>query len=474
MKISGMLALLFTMLSIQIIYAQEEDLKIGGQLYLDERFLLESPNDWAWNENRLTINLEKRVSGNSAFKSEIWLRNIGLPAVNSSADLYNKGIVDPYNLEIREAYLQINGFLSSKLDLSIGRQRIAWGTADKLNPTDNLNPYDFEDILDFGRHRGSDAIKLDYYFNNDFSFQAVYIPFFQPANLPIGLFSNIFAPPFALPPGINLVESNDKILMPRYNLAESSTAGFRMKGFAKGVDFSLSYLWGRDGLPFIKSNRISLSEENPTDIRVDSELYFARMHILGADLATSIFGIGLMAEAAVYIPDQDVVMSTVLAPIDFTQIAPSALPSLLAMFASSGNSLFGDSLLLDQSKPYTRFIVGTDYNFADGSYFNLQYMHGFIHERGRENLNDYFFLRYEKSFFRDKLKIAPLSGGFIVSDWSNIAEAYSIIFMPEIAYKATINSEISISTILFEGKGDNLFAGLQNYDMLMLKMKYMF
>ncbi|MCK7509029.1 MAG: hypothetical protein MZV70_36675 [Desulfobacterales bacterium] len=82
--------------------------------------------------------------------------------------MYNKGIVDPYNLEIRELYIQLYGFLFDNLDVTSGRQRIVWGTADKLNPTDNLNPLDLEDILDFGRRRGSDAINLNYYFNSEF------------------------------------------------------------------------------------------------------------------------------------------------------------------------------------------------------------------------------------------------------------------------------------------------------------------
>ena len=169
-------------------------LKLSGELLTDQRVLLNEPNDWAWNENRLTIELNQRITDNSKFYSEVWLRNIGLPNINSSTDLYNKGIVDPYNLEVREAYVQLYGFLTKNLDVKIGRQRITWGTADKLNPTDNLNPYDLEDVLDFGRHRGSDAISFDYYFNSEFSLQGAFIPFFQPANMPVGIFADALTP----------------------------------------------------------------------------------------------------------------------------------------------------------------------------------------------------------------------------------------------------------------------------------------
>ena len=435
----------------------EDKLKLSGELFTDDRFLLKDNNDWAWNENRLTLNLDKKITGNSKFRSEVWLRNIGLPNLTEASDLYNKGIVDPYNLEIREAYVQINGFLSKNLDLSIGRQRIAWGTGDKLNPTDNLNPYDMEDILDFGRHRGSGAVNMTYYLNNDFSVQAVFVPFFQPANMPVGMFANALNPGMELPQGMSLTGYSDTLLMPRYSVGQSSTSGLRFKGFAKGIDFSLSYVWSIDGIPFNTANTI-----NPVDtlggVFINSQLSFARMHVFGADLATSLFGFGVWAEAALFIPEKDIVMSTIL-------------PAVINGVAIS---LTWDSVLVDKTEPYLKFILGVDYFFADGSYFNLQYMHGFIHEKGRDNLNDYFFFQYEKRFVNDKLKIAPLSGGFIVTDWSDVSNNYALIYMPQIAYQATANAELSLSTVIFDGKGESMFASLKDYNMFLFKMKYSF
>jgi hypothetical protein len=435
----------------------ENKLKLSGELQTDERFLLKDKNDWAWNETRLTLKLDKKITSNSKFYSEVWLRNIGLPNLITSANLYNKGIVDPYNLEIRQAYVQLYGFLTKNLDVTIGRQRIVWGTADKLNPTDNLNPYDMEDILDFGRHRGSDAINLNYYFNNDFSMQGVFIPFFQPANMPVGIFSDALNPVLELPQGMVLKGYSDTILMPRYSVGKSSISGLKFKGFAKGVDFSVSYVWGIDGLPFNTRNTFF-----PVDalggININSQLSFARTHIIGADLATSLAGIGFWTEAAAFVPEKDVVMTNDL----------SALYPMLPVPVTQ------DSLILDKTKPYLKFVAGGDYFFADGSYINLQYMHGFIHERGNKHLNDYLFLQYEKKFFNEKLKVAPIGGGFIVADWDEIKDNYALVYMPEISYNATDNAEIILSTVIFNGKGANLFANLKDYNMFMFKLKYSF
>jgi len=460
MKQPGLTVIIVIVLSISSNIAKAQDdgnkMKLSGELLTDQRFLLEDPNDWAWNENRLTLKFNKKIAGNSKFYSEVWLRNIGLPGINSSADLYNKGIVDPYNLEVREAYVQLFGFLTKNLDVKIGRQRITWGTADKLNPTDNLNPYDMEDVLDFGRHRGSDALSLDYYFNSEFSLQGVFIPFFQPANMPVGTFANALTPSMELPQGMILMGFTDQINMPQYNLSESSTAGLKFKGFAAGFDFSLSYVWGRDGMPISTYNTFT-----PVDamggININSQLSFYRTHIFGTDLAGSIRGVGVWAEAAAFLPENEVIMTN----------------NLSAMYPMSPVPVIQDTTVLEK-KTYTKFILGADYNFANGAYLNFQYMHGFINERGKDALNDYFFVRLEKKFFEDKLKIAPVGGGFIVSDWSDVGNNYAIVYIPEISYMATDNAEITLSTALFSGKGDNMFATMKDYNMMMFKLKYSF
>lgn len=459
MKRINILSLLFLLFLVtSIANAQSENnLNISGELLTDERLLLNEENDWAWNENRLTLQLDKRITGNSKFYSEVWLRNIGLPKITQSSDLYNKGIIDPYNIEIREAYIQLYGVLTKNLDVSIGRQRIVWGTADKLNPTDNLNPLDLEDVLDFGRRRGSDAINLNYYIKNDFSLQGVFIPFFLPANMPVGIFSNALNSSMESPQGMILKEFSDTLLMPEYNLRESSTAGLKFKGFAKGVDFSASYVWGYDGLPFVTKNTF-VPVDTLGGTSINSQLSYTRTHIIGADLATSIAGIGFWAEAAAFIPENDVIMTN----------------DLSAFYPTSPVPVTQDSLILDKTKPYLKYVIGCDYNFANGSYLNFQYMHGFVHERGNDKLNDYFFLRYEMNFADGKLKVAPIGGGFIVTDWNNIKDNYALVYMPEIVYKATINTEISLSTVIFNGNGDNLFANLKDYNMLMFKIKYSF
>ena len=401
------------------------------------------------------MKVSKRITGSSKFYSEIWVRNIGLPSIVHSSDLYNKGIIDPLILEIREANIQFFGFLFKNLDVKIGRQMIAWGKAERISPISNLNPFDMEDILDFGRQRGTDAIDANYYFTSDFYIQGVYLPFFRQANLPIGMFAEALAPGMTLPEGMTLMKLNDTILMPRYNLRQSSSAGVKLKSYTKGIDLSLSYVWGYDGLPVTELNTFT-----PFDmmggVSISSQLSYMRTHIIGADFSTSIAGAGLWGEAALFIPDREIVMTS-----DLTALYPGSLVPATV-----------DSTLFD--KPYLKYIIGGDYNFSNGSYLNIQYLHGFFHERGESSLNDYIFMQYEIRFFREKLKIAPIGGALIVTDWQNFRESYSVAYLPRIAVRDSDDIEITLSAAVFDGNGESLFSKFNDFDMFMLNLKYSF
>ena len=432
-----------------LVKAQENKVRFGGNFLTDQRFLLQDEGLWVWNENRLDFHLEAKFKNKAKFYTDVWLRNIGLPNIASASELYNKDIVDPYNLSIREAYVEFYGLFTKNLDVKIGKQRIAWGTADKLNPTDNLNPYDLEDVMDFGRHNGSIGINLNYYFTNDFSLQAVYIPFFQPATMPIGVFAVAFTPTIELPPPLYVVSATDSLVMPVASLGKSGTIGTRFKAFLGGFDFSVSYIYGFDGLAVPFHNSFTpVNLEGGVDIHTTTGFY--RQSIFGADFAGSIGSVGIWGEAAGFLPDDKVIMTN-----DF------AGQPLLEL----------DSLIVD-NKLYLKFVLGMDYTFREGSYINFQYLHGFIHERGEGNQNDYFMFGYEKAFIENKLKIEPLTGGFIVSDWNDVSNNYAIVWVPSIRYRPIDNGEIQLGAYIYAGKGDNLFTNLTGYDMGFLKVRY--
>lgn len=432
------------------IQAQDTPLQWSGTIETDQRLLLEDEQDWAWNENRLDLSLEKRLTP-LQIKGNIWVRHMGPSVTEEYADLFQKDKINPWNLDIRELYADVHGFLFDELDLRIGRQEIAWGTADTFNPTNNLNPYDLEDVLDFGRVMGSDAINLQWYFTHQTSLQMIYIPRFRPAAMPMGVFSGLFD--FEIPvetqrDEINVPVVSGNLIMPRNNLSEGANLGVRLQSFAANTDFSFSYVYGRDPMPIPDYANIEVDDE-AGDYLAHADMIFPRHHILGADFAGSISRVGIWGEVALFIPESDVVMDV-------------AMP----MTGVESSTLLED--------PYEKFVIGGDYTFSGGTYLNMQYLRGFLHERGRDELNDYLIWEVERELWRDRLLIQPFTGGLSVTDWDDPGDNYAIFYTPEITYQEIDNFDISLGGFLFSGQGEGIFAEMEDYNMIRLHVEASF
>lgn len=427
--------------------AQDNPLLWRGQLETDHRLQTEGDNDWLWNENRIDLTFEKRAMP-VRIVGNLWLRHLGPSIAENSSDLYLKDRINPWNLDIREAYVEVYGFLSDKLDLKVGRQQIAWGTGDQLNPTNNLNPPDLEDIFDFGRVRGTDAINLQWHFSHAVSLQTVFVPFFRPANLPLGAYADLLTIPVELPPDMQMQTYSDSLVNPRNSISESASYGARLRGFAFNTDLSLSYVYGRLHLP-VPEHAVLTPVNMTGNIDVAATMTFPRHHILGADLAGSIGRVGVWAEAAVFFPERKINM-TVESPMD----------------------TFVETMM--EKKAYTKLLLGADYTFTNEIYINIQYLKGFLHEYGHGNLNDYLVLQTERWFRQNTLRIQPLAGGISIADCDEPADNYALFYTPEITYAGIDNLELSLGGYFFCGKGDNLFAGLKNLNMLRLHVRASF
>lgn len=431
-------------------------LEINGYLQSDQKLLYKNSNPWIWNENRLNLELQKSTDSYQFF-SQMWFRNIGIPNYNNFASLYNKAILQPWDFELKQLYIKSRDFLFPSLDLTIGKQIINWGTADKINTTSNINPCDFEDILDFGRKRGVWAINAEYYFAQNYKLQAVLSPFFEPANLPIGVFGNIFTQNISLPTGLTLHNFTDTLVIPNNKFEQTFTAAAKLKATFSYIDFSFSYVYGFDPLPQPAFNAI-----RPIDmmgnVDVSTQLSYTRQHIFGFDAVSNVGGANVWAEIAAFLPTKDVVMTTDL----------SALYPLFSPVKSI------DSVLIEAKNPYFKYTIGADYFFDNGFYLNVQYNRGFLHERGKKELNDYIIVRFEKSMFYDKLKIMPLQGAVAVSDWQKLKDSYTFVYMPEIIYKPSSNIELSVLTSIIDGKGESMFIKIKDFDAFMIKVKYNF
>ena len=65
--------------------------------------------------------------------------------------------VQPWSLDIDEAWVEAGDLLFEGMDLRIGQQRFAWGVAEGVNPLDVVNPYDLADPTRFDQRLGISA-----------------------------------------------------------------------------------------------------------------------------------------------------------------------------------------------------------------------------------------------------------------------------------------------------------------------------
>lgn len=424
------------------------DTELNGFIKSDNRLLVsEDKLTFVDIYNTLRLKVNAKVSDKVYAFSSLDLRYHDFSRTESPAELGEREKINPLDLGVWEAYVDLFGFPLENLDLRIGKQRIAWGTADTLNPTDNLNPDDFSDPLDFGRKLPTTAFNATYYLG-DYTLTGIWQPALRPVLLPQTGFT--FAqemPSLPLPPTLTVAEREKRLLLPEWSLKNSMFAA-KLKSTLLNVDSSLSYFRGFDDIPILKS--ITATPIDATSLKITSELSFPKLNVIGADLAGEFFSIGFWGEGAIFLPDEESVL-LITAP------GPQGTPQTEKQ-----------TMLKDEA--YFKYTVGLDYTFKGGIYINAQYMHGFFHERGQENLQDYIIARVEKEFFNEELKVA-LNGGVEIKEFDDIKNNIGYIVVPELTLKPADNVEITLGTFLLDGKDRTLFGQWKDQDQAYLKVK---
>ncbi len=266
-----------------------------------------------WSSSRF-VDDEKNLGSGA-----LWLKwskqlphGIGLYAQGwARSDNVFKGTDKKYLM--REAYAD---YALGSWDFRLGRQIIAWGRADRVNPTDNLTPRDFKILVpeDDDNRFGALAAKARYSFG-DYSITGVWLPDFR---------ANKF--PFPKQAGVSYEENFP---------GSHRTLAAKFERSGKDLDWSLSYYDGFDLNP-----DISVKSAGPTGVTM--LLSHHRYRVLGADAATALGRNGLRGEIA-YAQTED----------------------------SDGNDLF-------IKNPFVWGVVGVERTFLSYLNVNLQYFFRYV------------------------------------------------------------------------------------------------
>ena len=256
---------------------------------------------------------------NNNSNSNINNRNQGILQLEFSSDLSEKAALyssiefrDDQSDPLRNRTYLDEGYIDlyfNNIDFRIGKQIIIWGKADAINPTDNINPSDFSDILDTDDERiGMLALKTNYYLGG-WTFEGIISPEFKSSILP-GYNSrwlpeypqkiqNQYYPEIGSAK-LNVIYKNEIPILPEDNFKKIQ---FAAKGGTtiSGWDFSVCYYYGWDDIPtFHKTNAIS----NDT-IYINLQPRFHKRNAVGGDFATNLGKFGIRGEAAYYFTEDN-------------------------------------------------------------------------------------------------------------------------------------------------------------------------
>lgn len=356
----------------------------------------------------------------------------------------------PTELSVWEAYVELRRFLVDDLDLTVGKQRVRWGTADELNPTDIVNAHDLTDLVDFTARVPTWALRADYYLGEK-TLTGVWLPTARPPLLPRGgaaLFQGDLTN--LVPPGARVVALEDRMESASRRPADG-VYGIRFAGYAAGVDYSVSWVDGSHGIPV--PTRLELAPDgdasDPDGLTGKVVFGVPRARFLGADMVTDLGGARLWGEATLVLPER----------VETTALL-------------EGEGVVARRLTVDD-RPFIRSTVGVDYTFPGGWYGNLQWAHGLFLERGADAVHDYVVGRVEKGFLRDELEMA-LGGAVEAGSWSDPGEDLGWGFFPELTYSPVDNLEWVVGTFLVGGRGASLFGVWDDADQAYARVKVSF
>ncbi|NOZ57852.1 MAG: hypothetical protein GXO73_13820 [Calditrichaeota bacterium] len=189
------------------------------------------------------------------------------------------------NVEIYPVEMYIDLY-SPWLDLRIGKQFIFWGKTEWINPTDNINPWDYANIsAEIEDYRlAVNAIKADLYLGQ-FTLEGVFVPVFTPDRIP-GMGSGMHGGGDGMPRwfGTSLPEAK----------LHNGQIAFRLMHNLGGVDWSVSYYRGNQHQPQMRTAVRCI----PDPCVLGLEQFYPKVQIFGGDFQKVFGRWGIRGEGA--------------------------------------------------------------------------------------------------------------------------------------------------------------------------------
>ncbi|MFC5475899.1 hypothetical protein [Paraherbaspirillum soli] len=313
---------------------------------------------------------------------------------------------------------------SDRVDLKLGKQIVAWGRADGINPTDNLTPRNYRVQLPYeeDQRSGVSALKMNYFPDAQKTITLYLTPSFQPSKAP-------------LPPDDGIAFLDQRPAHNRWPLA--------WKYDARGdrLDWSLSYFRGYKLLP----------EWQATDSASTVALHYPKISVFGADAALNLGRYGLRAEVARVLRDE-------------AQTAGGFRSDWMLVAGVDRN--FDDDLNIN-----LQLIAQQTGNLADAASIvgadqrNLATVNAISFNQERKNKFG-ATMRIGKKWLNGTLEAELLAFSYFQPNTS--------YWRPLVAYALQDNVKLTVGAELYYGRANTYFGGSKSTQSLFAELRYHF
>ncbi len=287
-----LMVLLFMMMAAQIIRSQDDSLSFNFDDIMD---IVDEPslNMKLFGDHYFQYHLPMQEGNYSTFiKAPKFINKFGLDIEKGDIELHSewevRGVLNEtgeWN-ELSEARIGENyiKWKQERINIGFGYQDYSWGVADEFNPTNNLNPKDYEkgyEIDDIPILSAS----IRFYPNESFSFEGVFIPFEQSDKyffdfedeIPSELFSEFRFTGYDLQtnrPVVGLLSNTSKTNFDYLKFSpKSSLLGIKANYFSTDLDLSLSYVYDIDPFytPVLDFEEYTIGVDKSVETRLNEE-----------------------------------------------------------------------------------------------------------------------------------------------------------------------------------------------------------
>lgn len=417
MKPFILFTILVAIMSASLSHINVQAYEIRGSLREWVKVFTQSPNELDLSETRLSLELLSTLGDNTAFRVKSYYIYNGLE---------KEGLWD-----FQEAHIDYYSYL---LDVRFGKQVIAWGKADEINPTDILNPQNLSNLTEDKSIRkiGLMELKTEWKFH-DFILEGIWKPEFDNMQLPALDSRWAF---FSFPGLTSLPEP----VYPENKLEDTEWA-LKLSRTISMFDFSISYFDGWDNIATPE-----LTFDPQTQQMVLNRQTFHRTKMFGADFAGSIGSVGIWGEGA-YFRTED---------------------------------KYGTDPII--KNPYFQYVIGADYTFGCNIKINVQYIQEIITKLDNDAeeeaegeiisklgmglpLQQATSFRVEKKFGEGGAHSVELFGIYDVED-------RGILFQPKLIISPVDALDVEIGMIFFDGEKESIFGRFTSNDEVYMKCTY--